>query len=241
MNINTDNKQMEDTSSYDINTYFASNPDLFESRMNIPRTIFLLIITIIVAATAYIMWFQPEMISSMIEWSRKARKAEMFGSIIKWVSTIFTPILAFILVGGGVRKFYDKKSWGEIKRDFLEKHISSENVEVKDWFIQRNFEDILRLPVISSYYNKDYSILSVAHNSEAKKLYFLCNYQFFDPVNHGKLISSVETENLKPIEVSGEEYFKLLPLINANIEAVKEVKKAETLEKNIIVTPNIPE
>lgn len=67
MNVNTDNKQTEDTSSYDMNTYFASNPDLFESRMNIPRTIFLLIITSILAYIAYIMWFQPEMISSMIE------------------------------------------------------------------------------------------------------------------------------------------------------------------------------
>ena len=101
------------------------------------------------------------------------------------------------------------------------------------------FDQILALPVSSTYYNKDLNRLWVAHNPEAKILYFFCEYQEYDPANHGNVIGKVDLERLSPVYVCEPKYSRLLPMIKANILAVKEVESAEEKEQNITVTPKI--
>lgn len=223
---------------HDANTYFMNHPELFTEKTDIAKTAILVIITLIVAVIAYLLWFNPELIFASEE-ARRAGKYNLIMTIIKWGSTIALPILLLMVFGGGVKKYYDKQSGGAIEKEFLEKHISSEHTEVREWFINGEFDKILALPVVSWYYNKDVTVFTLSHNPDGKKFYAFCNYMHHNEEGHGKLISNVQTEQLPVMHIGEPTYSQIMPMVQANIKAVKEVKDAEGKEKNIVVTPNI--
>ena len=206
--------------------HFDGNPERFESKMDIACTIIFGIVGLVFCALAYWLWFH-------------LGSSGMLMLIVKIVCALVGGFCILVVFTGGSRNFFDRAFGGRIDTDFLVKAVSAEHTQVREWYRGGAFDQILALPVSSTYYNKDLSRLWVAHNPEAKILYFFCEYQEYDPVNHGNVIGKVDLERLSPVYVCEPEYSRLLPMIKANILAVKEVESTEEKEQNITVTPKI--
>ncbi|WP_066803017.1 hypothetical protein [Moraxella oblonga] len=223
----------------DVATYFFGHPELFYSKVNIKQTAITAVVAIVAAILAYVCWFNPELIVSAGAGSAKETQFGILMTAVKWISPVVLLVSSAMILGGGVRTHYDKQSNGAISTDFLVKHISAEHQEVREWFLNGEFDKILALPVVSDYYNKDISTLTLAHNPTGKTFYAFCEYQFYDADNHGKLLGTVKTEKLVPKHISEPQYSALMPMVEANLKAIKEVSDAASKEKNIIVTPNL--
>lgn len=206
--------------------HFDGNPERFESKMDIACTIIFGIVGLVFCALAYWLWFH-------------LGSSGMLMLIVKIVCALVGGFCILVVFTGGSRNFFDRAFGGRIDTDFLVKAVSAEHTQVREWYRGGAFDQILALPVSSTYYNKDLSRLWVAHNPEAKILYFFCEYQEYDPANHGNVIGKVDLERLSPVYVCEPEYSRLLPMIKANILAVKEVESTEEKEQNITVTPKI--
>lgn len=223
----------------DVATYFFAHPELFYSKVNVKSTIICVILAIISAGLVYVCWFNPELIVSAGAGSAKEAKFGILMTAVKWISPVVLLVLLAMIFGGGVRTHYDKQSDGAIDINFLVKYISAEHQEVREWFLNGEFDKILALPAISDYYNKDISTFTLAHNADGKTFYAFCEYQVYNAENHGKLVGVVNTEKLTPKHINEPQYSALMPMVQANIKAVKEVSDAASKEKNVVITPTI--
>lgn len=206
--------------------HFEAHPERFQAKTNVGNTVIFALVGLAFLALAYWLWFHAD-------------TEGLLMLAVKIVCTLIGGFCILVLFTGGSRDFFDRAFGGRIDTDFLVKAISAEHTQVREWFAAGEFDKILALPASSTYYNKDLSKLWVAHNPEAKILYFFCEYQEYDAANHGKAIGSVDLERMTPAYVCEPEYSRLLPMIQANIRAVKQVEEAEGREQNITVTPDI--
>lgn len=206
--------------------HFEAHPERFQAKTNMGNTLIFALVGLAFCALSYWLWFH-------------SGTEGMLMMIVKIVCTLIGGFCILVLFTGGSRDYFDQAFGGRIHTDFLVKAVSAEHTQVRDWFAAGAYDKILALPASSTYYNKDLSKLWVAHNPEAKILYFFCEYQEYDAARHGELIGKVDLERMTPAYVCEPEYSRLLPMIKANIRAVKEVEEAEGKEQNITVTPKI--
>lgn len=209
------------------NQYFTKNPNLFESKFNLIGTIIGAIITIICAGIAYVMWFQPELIANFLSSdtsvsSAKLAKLEFILTLIKWGSAIFAILGALFLLFGGASKFINRETGGEIELDYLVKYFSADHLELKDLFEKKNFEEILKIPGVSSYYNGigELHTFRLAHDAAGKMFFAFLEYRH----DRANIEGTVIHENLDPIAIREPEYSRLKPLVDQNIRVAKDIE-----------------
>lgn len=208
--------------------YFRNTPELFDKKTDVAACIKWGIIALIVAAVAYIMWFQPETFQQMAADSSK-RRAGTFLTAIKWVATLALPFLLFNALGG-TKKYFSKASGGEIDTEFLVKAISAQESGSRQWFADGEWEKLLAAPAVSSHFNKDAATLTFARDPVGKTFY--CFLTHCPP-------GSDKGEHLPPQQITEPAYTELMPWVEANIRAAKAVYQAELKEKSIEVKPEL--
>ena len=99
--------------------HFDGNPERFEAKMDIARTIIFGIVGLVFCALAYWLWFH-------------SGSSGMFMLIVKIVCALVGSFCILVVFTGGSRNFFDRAFGGRIDTDFLVKAVSAEHTQVRE-------------------------------------------------------------------------------------------------------------